>query len=80
MLLYIILAVVIVVSLTIPSIVISVRSAMKATDLETKVTKLDTTVTTLVASQKTQIERLTKTVTDLQQQILRSTSLTPASS
>ena len=56
-------------SLTIPAIVIAVRSAMATSSLERRVSALETTINAVSATQKTQLFKMTQIVTDLQKGI-----------
>jgi chaperonin cofactor prefoldin len=52
--------------LTIPTIVIAVRSSMATTALELRVSALEMTINTLGATQKAQMSKMTKIVSDIQ--------------
>jgi type II secretory pathway pseudopilin PulG len=59
--------------LAIVAIVISVRSAISTSLLDTRISALETTINALSASQKTQLVKMTKIVTDLQRNFHHST-------
>jgi hypothetical protein len=52
--------------LTIPTIVIAVRSSMATSALELRVTALETVIQTASATQRSQMAKMTKIVSDLQ--------------
>jgi chaperonin cofactor prefoldin len=55
--------------LTIPTIVIAVRSSMATSALDIRVSALETMINTAGATQKSQMSKMTKIVSDLQHYI-----------
>ena len=55
--------------LTIPTIIIAVRSSMSTNALELRVSALETMITTAGATQKAQMAKMTKNVSDIQRYI-----------
>jgi chaperonin cofactor prefoldin len=69
MLIISILAICFILILTIPTIVIAVRSSMATSALDIRVSALETVINTAGATQKSQMSKITKIVSDLQHYI-----------
>ena len=69
MLIISILAICFILILTIPTIVIAVRSSMATSALDIRVSALETVTNTAGATQKSQMSKITKIVSDLQHYI-----------